>query len=178
MGRDPSPGPAPGDPGPALPGAFYTDPTVYTAELAAIIERTWQAVGHETDLPDVGSRIVAHVGPHEVVVVRGEDRELRAFRNVCRHRGPKLVQQAETAEAIRRPYHGRPYRLHRPPPSAGLAVPARHHRRLLRGEARRLGHRAQASGAASEPREARVFSAQARAATQSDATSRAARSAS
>jgi Rieske 2Fe-2S family protein len=111
MSPDTTPRPAPGDPGPALPGAFYTDGSVHAAELAAIIERTWQAVGHETDLPDVGSRIVGHVGPHEVVVVRGDDGELRAFRNVCRHRGTKLVQKAETAEAIRCPYHGWTYRL-------------------------------------------------------------------
>jgi Rieske 2Fe-2S family protein len=106
-----APAPAPGDPTPALPGAFYTDERVYAAELAAVISRTWQAVGHETDLPDVGSRIVGHVGPYEVVVVRGEDRELRAFRNVCRHRGTKLVRGPETAEAIRCPYHGWTYRL-------------------------------------------------------------------
>jgi Rieske 2Fe-2S family protein len=103
--------PAPGDPTPALPGRFYTDPEVYAAELRVLVERTWQAVGHVSDLPVAGSRIVGHVGPHEVVVVRGEDLELRAFRNVCRHRGTKLVSGPETAEAIRCPYHGWTYRL-------------------------------------------------------------------
>ena len=58
MSLDDSPRPAPGIPRPALPGALLHRPRVHAAELGAIIERSWQAVGHESDLPEVGSRIV------------------------------------------------------------------------------------------------------------------------
>lgn len=98
-------------PGSALPGRFYTDPEVYAAELKSVFAHSWQAVGHISDLPAAGSRIVARIGVDEVVVVRDEGGVLRAFRNVCRHRGTRLVQGAETAEAIRCPYHGWTYRL-------------------------------------------------------------------
>jgi len=99
------------DPGPALPGRFYTDAEVHEAELRSVFAHSWQIVGHVTDLPSTGSRIVGRVGRDEVVVVRDEAGELRAFRNVCRHRGTRLVQGPETAEAIRCPYHGWTYRL-------------------------------------------------------------------
>jgi choline monooxygenase len=51
------------EPGPAMPGRFYTDPAVYDAETRGLLSRTWQLVGHELDLPDKGSRIVGRAGP-------------------------------------------------------------------------------------------------------------------
>ena len=60
-------------------------------EQRRIFDRTWQLVGHVTDLPNPGSRIVGSVGTKEVVVVRAEDGSIRAHLNTCRHRGTRLV---------------------------------------------------------------------------------------
>jgi Rieske 2Fe-2S family protein len=95
---------------PLLP-AYYTDPAVLAAEQRRVFARTWQLAGHVSDLPDPGSRIVARAGDQEVLVVRDEDGELHAHRNVCRHRGARLVAAPEQQAAIRCPYHGWTYRL-------------------------------------------------------------------
>ena len=58
---------------PGLPSSYYTDPRVADLEQRRIFDRTWQLVGHVTDLPNPGSRIVGSVGSKEVVVVRAED---------------------------------------------------------------------------------------------------------
>ncbi|MEV6105866.1 aromatic ring-hydroxylating dioxygenase subunit alpha [Streptomyces sp. NPDC051940] len=95
---------------PLLP-AYYTDTAVLAAEQRRIFARTWQLAGHETDLPGPGSRIVARAGDQEVVVVRDEEGALHAHRNVCRHRGARLVTGPEQHAAIRCPYHGWTYCL-------------------------------------------------------------------
>ena len=72
---------------PGLDSRYYTDPRVSDLEQQRIFDRTWQLVGHVTDLPNPGSRIVGSVGRREVVVVRTEDGGIRAHLNTCRHRG-------------------------------------------------------------------------------------------
>jgi Rieske 2Fe-2S family protein len=90
---------------------YYTDPAVLAAEQRRIFARTWQLVGHVSELPQPGSRLVGRAGDAEVLVVRDEDGALHAHRNVCRHRGARLVTAPEQAQAIRCPYHGWTYHL-------------------------------------------------------------------
>ncbi|MFN8160801.1 MAG: aromatic ring-hydroxylating dioxygenase subunit alpha [Solirubrobacterales bacterium] len=99
-------------PGTALDAAMYFDPEVARREQRAIFGRTWQIAGHVSDLPEAGSRLTASAGSESVLVVRGKDDELRAFRNVCRHRGRRLVtERTGCARAIRCAYHGWTYAL-------------------------------------------------------------------
>jgi choline monooxygenase len=93
----------------ALLPTYYTDPVLADAEQQRIFARTWQLVGHLSDLPDAGSRIVGRAGDQEVLVVKDEDGKLHAHRNVCRHRGARLVDGPSRADAIRCPYHGWTY---------------------------------------------------------------------
>ena len=65
-----------------------------------IFERTWQLAGHVSQLPAPGSYITAQAGTQPVLVVRGEGDALHAYRNVCRHRGSRLL--AARASAARR----------------------------------------------------------------------------
>ncbi len=80
-------------------------------EQERIWNRTWQVVGHVTDLPEVGSRIVGRLGRTEVVVVRNNDGEVVAHLNTCRHRGTRLVSEPGQEKALRCPYHGWTYHL-------------------------------------------------------------------
>ena len=96
---------------PGLPSRYYTDPDVMDLEQERIFDRTWQLVGHVTDLPGTGSRIVGQLGRTEVVVVRTEEGELRAHLNNCRHRGTRLVSEPGADKALRCPYHGWTYHL-------------------------------------------------------------------
>src|SRR5580658_3479013 len=79
------------DPIPAKP---YYDPDYYALEAAAVFKRTWLQIGHVSELPVPGSYIVRsiEVVRSSVLITRGPDNLIRAFHNVCTHRGSKLVQ--------------------------------------------------------------------------------------
>jgi len=97
---------------PALEPRLYLDPEVLELEHRAIFERTWQLAGHTADLPAVGSYITVQVGTQPILVVRDESGAVRAFRNVCRHRGSRLLSgSGQCKKAIRCRYHGWTYRL-------------------------------------------------------------------
>lgn len=90
---------------------LYVDPDGMAREQAAIFARTWQLAGHTTDLALPGRFAAVQVGNESALVVRGEDGELHAFRNVCRHRAARLREgRGDCGKAIRCPYHGWTYR--------------------------------------------------------------------
>jgi phenylpropionate dioxygenase-like ring-hydroxylating dioxygenase large terminal subunit len=96
------------------------DPDYYEAERAAIFRRTWLNVGRVERLPRTGSYFTRElpVAGTSLVIVKGADKEIRAFHNVCRHRGNKLVWNdfpgEETAGSCRQftcKYHAWRYSL-------------------------------------------------------------------
>jgi len=96
----------------ALEPRLYTDPSLLEAEQRLIFERTWQLAGHVSALADAGSYITADAGDQPVLVVRDEHGGLRAYRNVCRHRGSRLLSGSGRCKAaIRCRYHGWTYKL-------------------------------------------------------------------
>ncbi|MDP9494587.1 MAG: aromatic ring-hydroxylating dioxygenase subunit alpha [Actinomycetota bacterium] len=96
-----------------LPSAAYTSPEVVAWEKENLWQSTWICVGRLEEL--VGPRQVRAVelGDESVLLVRDEDGTLRAFSNVCRHRGHELapVGDAIDVRLIRCPYHSWSYRL-------------------------------------------------------------------
>jgi len=98
--------------GSALLPHFYTDSTLLEAEQELIFERTWQLAGHISALASPGSYITARAGSQPILVVRDEHRQLRAYRNVCRHRASRLLSgSGQCKGAIRCRYHGWTYRF-------------------------------------------------------------------
>ncbi len=96
----------------ALSRRLYTDPSLLEAEQELIFERTWQLAGHVSSLPRSGSYLTARAGSQPVLVVRDEEGSLRAYRNVCRHRGSRLLSgSGQCKAAIRCRYHGWTYRF-------------------------------------------------------------------
>jgi choline monooxygenase len=96
----------------ALAPRLYLDPEVLEREQERIFERTWQLAGHVSDLPQPGSYLTTSAGDQPVLVVRDDEGEVRAFRNVCRHRGSRLLAgSGQCKRAIRCRYHGWTYRL-------------------------------------------------------------------
>jgi len=94
-------------PATALPPPVYVDLEIAAREQQAIFARTWQLAGHTADLRDPGRFLTVGVGRESALVVRGEDGELRAFRNVCRHRAARLREgRGDCGKALRCPYHG------------------------------------------------------------------------
>jgi choline monooxygenase len=97
--------------GPALEPNLYLEPEIVRLEQEAIFERTWQLAGHVSDLGEPGSYLTTDVVDQPVLVVRDHDGEIRAFRNVCRHRGSRLLSgSGQCGKAIRCLYHGWTYR--------------------------------------------------------------------
>ena len=89
-----------------LPARTYHDPAVLDWEQDNILRRDWLAVGRAEELPESGSFLVREVLGESVILVRGRDDEIRAFYNVCRHRGT-AVEERDCGKAVRFqcPYH-------------------------------------------------------------------------
>ena len=91
---------------PDLPSARYFDPDFHKLEMEHVFGKTWLYAAHVSELPDKGSYKLFEQMGLSVIVSRGEDGTIRAFRNVCRHRGAALV--TEPSGKARRfvcPYH-------------------------------------------------------------------------
>jgi Rieske 2Fe-2S family protein len=98
---------------PTLPGHWYTDPAIFAAEQERIVEAGWVCVALAADLTGPGSYRTVQVGRESVVVVRGRDEVVRAFFNVCRHRGAQLCVEPEgqVRNKLQCPYHAWTYDL-------------------------------------------------------------------
>src|SRR4029450_7931418 len=94
----------------SLPWSWNSDPDVLRREQERIFRCAWQYVGHSGRAPEVGARSPAGGGEIPVLVLRAED-GLRAFLNVCRHRGSLLVEGEGNGKAVQCPYHAWTYDL-------------------------------------------------------------------
>jgi Rieske 2Fe-2S family protein len=83
-------------PGYSLEAPFYTSPELFAADLEAIFEQTWIFVGVEPDVPEPGDAMTVDIGANAILIVRDDDMAVRAFHNVCRHRGARLVHDEKT----------------------------------------------------------------------------------
>jgi glycine betaine monooxygenase A len=99
-------------PGYSLEAPFYLSDEVFEADLETIWARHWIHVGVEADVPEPGDYVVVGFGRHSVVIVRGADRVVRAFHNVCRHRGARIIndERGSAAKLVCR-YHRWTYEL-------------------------------------------------------------------
>ena len=77
----------------------YVDPAFLEVERAEIFRRSWQFLCHEEKLREPGSYVTARIQDRGVVAVRGEDGALRAFYNVCKHRGHEVLAGAGRSDA-------------------------------------------------------------------------------
>jgi len=94
-----------------LPASVYTDPERFEAERRRVFAEQPLLVGFSGDLPEPGDRILFDAAGPPVVVVRGRDRVVRAFRNLCRHRGARLVEGCERSHRMTCPFHAWSYEL-------------------------------------------------------------------
>lgn len=93
------------DPIPAKP---YYDPAYYALEREAVFMRSWIVVGHVCEVPEAGSFIRRDLefANASLLIIRGKDAAIRAFHNVCTHRGTQLVTEAEGKQSkFSCPYH-------------------------------------------------------------------------
>ena len=94
-----------------LPAELYTDPRVAKLEDRWIWQRTWTFAGLVQDLREPGDYLTTKVGSVPVVAVCNKEGELRAFVNVCRHRGFTPAEGSGNRKSIQCRYHGWVYDL-------------------------------------------------------------------
>jgi choline monooxygenase len=94
-----------------LPWDWYADPSVLRLESERIFRRAWQYVARVDQLAERGSFVATSVGATPVLLVRDADEVLRAFHNVCRHRGSLVCEGEGRRETLQCPYHAWTYGL-------------------------------------------------------------------
>jgi len=106
----------------ALPQRYFVSPEIFAQEQSEIFSRNWLLVGHKGQLKKSGDFFVIEVPAppsqgygatkESLIVVRDQKSEIRAFYNVCRHRGTRLKEDTcGHTSAIQCPYHAWTYGL-------------------------------------------------------------------
>jgi Rieske 2Fe-2S family protein len=85
--------------GHTLPAALYRDPDIFAADMEGIFKKHWIYVGVEPDVAEPGDVMTVEVAGTSILILRDDDNEVRAFYNVCRHRGARLVHEEGAAAA-------------------------------------------------------------------------------
>jgi len=95
-----------------LPGRAYHDASIFEWEREHIFRRDWVCIGRTSEVADPGSYRLAEIEGEDIIVVRGSDEVIRAFYNVCRHRGTAVCEAPEgTVVRFQCPYHAWIYDL-------------------------------------------------------------------
>lgn len=96
----------------SLSNPLYCDPGVYQTDLEQVWYREWLFAAPACQLEKAGSYATLQVGAYPVVIIRGKDMRIRAFHNVCRHRGQRLCAHASgSTQNLVCPYHQWTYDL-------------------------------------------------------------------
>ncbi|SDF86253.1 Rieske 2Fe-2S family protein [Onishia taeanensis] len=96
----------------SLPQPFYNDERLFQLDMQEIFEKEWLFAGMTCEIPNKGNYMTLEVGDNPVVIVRGNNGEVHAFHNVCRHRGSRLcvTDKGKVAKLVC-PYHQWTYEL-------------------------------------------------------------------
>jgi choline monooxygenase len=94
-----------------LPAQLYTDPGIVIAEKEKIFLRTWQVVGHRSQVTGAGDYFTTDLMGEPLLLVRGNDSRVRGFYNVCRHRAGPPAEGCGSRKLFRCGYHGWTYGL-------------------------------------------------------------------
>ncbi len=98
--------------GHSLPAGLYTRDDVFEADLDVFFMRHWIYVGLECEVPEAGDAVVIDIGKISVILLRDDENEIRVVRNVCRHRGARILDAGPTVVSkLVCPYHQWTYEL-------------------------------------------------------------------
>lgn len=98
--------------GHSLPAGLYTRDDVFEADLDVFFMRHWIYVGLECEVPEAGDAVVIDISKISVILLRDDENEIRVVRNVCRHRGARILDAGPTVVSkLVCPYHQWTYEL-------------------------------------------------------------------
>ena len=92
--------------GKTLPQNFYTDENIFSEEMKSVYFQQWLMVDHVSRIKEPGNYFVFEAEKESIIIIRGRDNEIRAFYNVCTHRGSRICLDEEgTKNLLVCPYH-------------------------------------------------------------------------
>ena len=91
----------------SLPGWTYTSEAFFELEKTELILKNWQLVCHISNIPETGDFFTFEIFNERIFVIRDEDKNIKAFHNLCSHRGTKLIDEISgtCSGKITCPYH-------------------------------------------------------------------------
>ena len=92
-----------------MPGDFYTSQEYYEHETRTVLRRGWHCLGREDEIPNMGDYFTAQLLNEPLLIVRGDDGNVRVLANVCRHRGMPLAEGNGNANRFVCSYHAWTY---------------------------------------------------------------------
>lgn len=94
-----------------MPGEYYTSPAILAEEREKLFPTMWHCAGRASAVAAAGDFVVREIAGESIMLVHGKDGELRAFFNICRHRGTQLCTKStgHFSETIQCPYHAWTY---------------------------------------------------------------------
>ena len=96
----------------SLDQRFYKDESIFDLEKNHIFYDSWIFIGHESQIPNKGDYFVYKLLDEEIIVLRNKDNEVKAFFNVCRHRGSRIcLEESGNTSRFSCPYHSWTYNL-------------------------------------------------------------------
>jgi Rieske 2Fe-2S family protein len=99
-------------PGHGMPGGLFGRQDIFESDIEIFYHKHWILVGVTADIPEPGDTSTLDIGKSSIILVRDEDENVRAFRNVCRHRGARLKESGKsTVGMLVCPYHQWTYDL-------------------------------------------------------------------
>jgi len=92
---------------------YYLSPEIFTTEQERIFTKQWFCAGHVSRVPEAGDYFILDAHGESVIILRDQKGEIRAFYNVCRHRGTHMCEESEGrfSKSIQCPYHAWTYSL-------------------------------------------------------------------
>lgn len=95
-----------------IPSSWYTSEAIAAQERQALFSNTWLCVGRTDQVELAGAYFTIEVANEPLLIIRGDDKKLRAFYNVCRHRAARVASsECGVTDRLRCPYHGWTYDL-------------------------------------------------------------------
>lgn len=96
-----------------LPAWTYHNAAYLELEKKELFQTHWQIAGHVSNVPEAGDYFTLDICGERALIIRSDDNEIRAFHNLCRHRGSRVVaeKQGHCKNALVCPFHGWVYNL-------------------------------------------------------------------
>jgi Rieske 2Fe-2S family protein len=96
----------------SMPQKYFVSPEIFADEHKKIFSREWLLIGHQSQIAKPGDYFLATIAGESFIIIRDSRFKIRAFFNVCRHRGTRLKEDAcGHGSAIQCPYHAWTYGL-------------------------------------------------------------------